>query len=149
MQIHQLSLFIENRPGQLSLPVKLLADAGIDIRTLALAETKDYGILRLIVADWPRAKQVLEQGGCVVKVTEVLAIEVPDRPGGLRDVLTILDRAHLNIEYMYAFTAGRADKAVLIFRFDRPEVAITALQAEGVTVVVDDEIRARYGEAAR
>jgi hypothetical protein len=147
MQIHQLSLFIENKSGQLNLPVKLLAKAGIDLRTLALADTKDFGILRLIVSDWQRARVVLEDGGCVVKVTEVMAIEVPDRPGGLSEVLSVLDEGRVGIEYMYAFASGRAGKAIMIFRFDHPEKAIEALQKAGVNVVGGDEIRARLGES--
>ncbi len=146
MLIHQLSLFVENRPGQIHIPVKLLAAAGIDLRTLALADAKDFGILRLIVSDWQKAKAVLEKNGRVVKVTEVVAIEVPDRPGGLSDVLEVLDSRQLGIEYMYAFAPGRAEGAVMIFRFDRPQEAIEVLQAAGVNVVGSAEIRARLGE---
>jgi hypothetical protein len=146
MLIHQLSLFVENRPGQINSRVELLARAGIDLRTLALADTKDFGILRLIVSDWRKAKSVLEQGGHVVKVTEVVAIEVPDRPGGLSEVLRVLDGRQIGIEYMYAFAPGRAEDAVMIFRFDRPDAAIEALQAAGVNVVGGAGIRARLGE---
>jgi hypothetical protein len=143
MKLHQLSLFVENRPGQLSTPCRLLAEAKVDIRTLSLAETQDYGILRLIVSDWEKGKRVLEQAGCVVKVTEVVGIEVPDRPGGLSQVLDTLDRAKVNIEYMYAFTWGRGDKAVMIFRFDQPDAAIAALQAAGVSLVGSNEVTGR------
>jgi hypothetical protein len=146
MLIHQLSLFVENRPGQLHEPLKVLAQAGIDLRTLALADTKDFGILRLIVSDWERAKAVLEADGRVVRVTEVVAIEVPDRPGGLSHVLETLARHQLGIEYMYAFAPGRAASAVMIFRFDKPKEAIEALQAAGVNVVGSEEIRGRLGE---
>ena len=143
MKIHQLSLFIENRPGQLTLPVRLLAEAGIDIRTLALADTKDYGILRLIVNDWQKAKGALEAGGCVVKVTEVVGIEVPDRPGGLDGVLKVLEGGRVNIEYMYAFPFGRQGQAVMIFRFDKPDEAIVCLQAAGVNVIASVEVYSR------
>ncbi len=140
MKLHQLSLFVENRPGQLNTPCRLLADAGIDIRTLSMSETQDYGILRLIVSDWEKAKRVLEGAGRVVKVTEVVGLEVPDRPGGLSQVLDTLDRAKINIEYMYAFTWGRGDKAVMIFRFSEPDAAIVALKAAGVNLVASNEV---------
>jgi hypothetical protein len=146
MLIHQLSLFVENRPGQLHEPLKVLAKAGIDLRTLALADTKDFGILRLIVSDWQQAKAVLEADGRVVRVTEVVAIEVPDRPGGLSEILETLALRQLDIEYMYAFAPGRSSSAVMIFRFDKPKEAIEALQAAGVNVVGSDDIRGRLGE---
>ncbi len=85
--LKQLSLFLENRPGQIKLPCQALGKAGIDILTLSLADTQQFGILRLIVKEWERAKRVLEEAGCVVNVTDVLAVEVPDRPGGLGEVL--------------------------------------------------------------
>ena len=136
MKIHQLSLFLENQPGRLKAPCKVLADAGIDIVTLALADTQQFGILRLIVKDWQRARAVLEAAGSVVNVTEVLAIEVGDRPGGLLAVLDVLDRAGLDIEYMYAFTAGpRTRRATLVFRFEDPDAAIPVLAEHGVNVV--------------
>lgn len=83
MTVKQLSVFLENKPGALSTPCRLLADAGVNIQTFALADTQQFGILRLVVHEWERAKQVLEQNGFVVKVTEMVALEVPDRPGGL------------------------------------------------------------------
>jgi hypothetical protein len=133
MKHHQLSLFLENQPGQIVEPCRVLAEAGIDIRTLTLADTERFGILRLIVSDWARAAVVLEKAGYVVNVTEVVAIEVSDRPGGLTEVLQALDG--INVEYMYAFPFGRGDKAVLIFRFDQPDAAIERLRAAGVSVV--------------
>ena len=149
MKIHQLSVFIENRPGQLSFPCKLLSENGIDIRTLSLADTKDFGILRLIVNDWNKAKGVLEDGGCVVKITEVVGIEVPDRPGGLSQVLSVIDQAGINIEYMYAFTWGRAGKAIMIFRFDRPDDAISVLQKAGMNIVGSADVVTSLGESGQ
>ncbi|AXA35717.1 MAG: ACT domain-containing protein [Candidatus Hydrogenedentota bacterium] len=140
MKTHQLSVFLENRPGQLSIPCRALAQAGINILTLSLADTQQFGILRLIVKDWQRAKQVLEKAGCVVNVTEVLAIEVPDKPGGMANILEVLEKAGLNIEYMYAFTFRRGDKAVLVFRFDDPDQAIRTLQENGINVVGSVEL---------
>ena len=135
MKLKQLSLFLENKPARLKTPCKALADAGINILTLSLADTQQFGILRLLVEDWEKGKRVLEQAGCVVNVTEVVAVEVEDRPGGLASLLDVIERAGINIEYMYAFTFGRGDKAVMIFRFDAPDAAIEALQQSGINPV--------------
>ena len=135
MKIHQLSLFLENKPGRLIEPCRLLSGAGINIRTLSVADTQQFGILRMIVSDWQKAAAVLQEAGCVFKVTEVLAVEVPDRPGGLAGVLELFENSGVNIEYMYAFTFGRQDKAVLIFRFDQPDEAIRKLQGAGINVL--------------
>ena len=135
MKLHQLSVFSENKPGHMIAPCSLLAREGIDIRALSLADTQRFGILRMIVSDWSRAKELLETGGLVVKVTEVLAVEVPDRPGGLVEVLEAFEGSTINIEYMYAFPVGRGDKAVLIFRFDLPDAAIERLQEKGINVL--------------
>ena len=135
MKIHQVSVFLENKPGQLRMACDVLAKAGINMVTLSLADTAQFGILRLIVQEWQKAKTVLEKAGCVVKITEVLAIEVGDRPGGLSQVLEIVDRAGLNIEYMYAFTEKRGDRAMLVFRFTDPDAALQVLQGGGINVV--------------
>ena len=135
MKIHQLSLFLENKPGRLSALCQALADEGINILTHSLADTAQFGILRLIVRNWEKAKAGLERIGAVVDVTEVVAVEVADRPGGLAELLAILERAGVNIEYMYAFTFRRGDKAAMIFRFEDPDAAIAALQAKGVNVI--------------
>jgi hypothetical protein len=135
MKIHQLSLFLENRPGQLIEPCRILANAGIDIRTLTLADTQQFGILRLIVSDWQAGTAALRDAGYVTNLTEVVAVEVPDRPGGLAELLELLDGSRVNIEYMYAFTFGRVDRAVLIFRFDDPDRALELLAAARINVV--------------
>jgi hypothetical protein len=135
MKIHQLSLFLENQPGQVINPCRVLARAGIDVRTLSLADTAQFGILRLIVSDWKNAAAILEQAGYAVNVTEVVALEVPDRPGGLAELMDLLEASGINVEYMYAFPFGRGGRAVLIFRFDRPDAAIERLQAAGINVV--------------
>ena len=140
MKLKQLSLFLENKPGALSAPVKLLADAKINLLTLSIAEAQQYGILRLIVRDWQAAKKLLEKNGLLVKVTDVLAIEVPDRPGGLADVLVVLEEAGINLEYMYAFTLKGEGKGLLLFGFDDPDKAIRALQKKKISVVGDAEL---------
>jgi hypothetical protein len=148
MKIRQLSLFLENRPGQLRVPVKVLGDAGIDILTMSLADTQQFGILRLVVRDWEKAKRLLEGAGVVVNVTEVLAVDVPDRPGGLAGVLEAFEKAGLGIEYMYAFAASRVrgKYATLVFRLDEPDRAATALAAQGVKLVSSEELFARAEE---
>ena len=135
MKIQQLSLFAENKPGTIIAPCRLLAQEGINIRALSLADTQRYGILRMIVSDWQKATRLLESHGFLVKVTEVLAVEVPDRPGGLAQILGIFEGTTINIEYMYAFPFGSGDKAVLIFRFGDPDAAIERLQAAGINVL--------------
>ncbi len=145
MKIHQLSLFLENRPGAAAEPVRLLAAQGVNIRTLMLADTSEFGILRLIVSDWRKADALLTAAGFVVNVTEVLAVEVADRPGGLAEVIEAFENTPINIEYMYAFTFGRQDKAVLIFRFDKPDEAIARLREAGLNLVESVEV---YGGLA-
>lgn len=142
MKLQQLSLFLENRPGRLEAPLAVIADAGINILTLSLADTAQFGILRLIVRDWERAKRLLEEAGWVVNLTEVVAVDVPDRPGGLVEALRILEEANINIEYMYAFSLRRGDKAILIFRFEDPDRAVQVLTERGMHVVDAEELMA-------
>jgi hypothetical protein len=147
MKIRQLSLFLENRPGQLRVPAKVLGDAGIDILTMSLADTQQFGILRLVVKDCDRAKKALEAAGIVVNVTEVLAVDVPDRPGGLASVLEAFEKADLGVEYMYAFGAARArgEYATLLFRLEDPDRAAKVLASHGVKLVPSEELFARAG----
>jgi hypothetical protein len=140
MKLKQLSLFLENKPGALSGPVKLLAGANINILTLSIAEARQYGILRLVVRDWAGAKKLLEKNGLVVKVTDVLAIEVPDQPGGLARVLVALEKAGINLEYMYPFSLKHDSKGLLLFRFDDPDKAIGVLQKSKINVVGNAEL---------
>ena len=135
MRIPQLSLFIENQPGRLVAPCRLLADAGINIVTLSLSDSQHFGVLRLVVREWQRAREVLEKAGFVVAVTEVLAIEVTDQPGGLADLLALFATMGINVDYMYAFTSRLGTRAVLVFRFDNLDAAITALTRAGINPV--------------
>jgi hypothetical protein len=140
MKLQQLSLFLENRPGRLGAPLEILGGAGINLMTLSLADTAQFGILRLIVREWEKAKRLLEEAGWVVNITEVVAVDVLDRPGGLANALKALEGAGLNIEYMYAFSLRRGDKAILIFRFEDPDTAIDQLVKAGLHVVGPDEL---------
>lgn len=135
MKIPQISVFVENKPGHLNIPCRLLAQAGINIVTLSVADVQQFGVLRLIVRQWQRAKEVLEAAGLAVAVTEVLAVEVPDQPGGLADLLDIFHQAGINVEYMYAFAARLGNRAVLVFRFDKLDAAIAALTRAGINPV--------------
>ncbi len=140
MKLRQLSLFLENRPGALRLPCQVLGQAGIDILTLSLADTQQFGILRVVVKDDVRARKVLEDAGCVVKVTDVLAVEVPDRAGGLADMLGAFEGTGLSIEYIYPLVAGHRGKtAVLILRVEDPERAAALLGGRRIRVLTREE----------
>ena len=140
MRIRQISIFLENKPGQLSAICRDLADAGINIATLSLADTADFGIVRMIVDDHEKAKDVLAEKGHVVNVREVIAVCVPDRPGGMAEVMQVLDKGGANIEYSYAFAFHRGEKAVLVFRFDDNNKAESALKTAGYTTLGEDEV---------
>ncbi len=135
MKVKQLSLFLENKLGSLSRPVKLLAKAKLNILTLCIADTQQFGILRFVVRDWEKAKAVLEKDGFVVKVSDIVAIEVANEPGGLANILLALEAARVNVEYMYGFTLRAEGKGVLAFRFDDPDGAIASLLKAGINPI--------------
>ena len=145
MYIQQLSLFVENKSGGLVAPCRVLAERGINVVTLSLADTRNYGILRLIVEDWQAAKQALVEADFVVNTTEVLAVEVADRPGGLLELLRTIDASHTGIEYMYAFPSSADGRAVMVFRFEDTERAAAALRAAGVSPMAPLELFRRVG----
>ena len=146
MKLRQLSLFLENRPGALRLPCQALGEAGIDILTMSLADTQQFGILRVVVKEEERARKVLEAAGCVVKVTDVLAVEVPDRAGGLADMLGVFEGSGLSVEYIYPLVAGHRGKtAVLILRVEDPDRAAGLLKARDVRVLSREEAFAAVG----
>lgn len=140
MKVKQLSLFLENEPGALSRPVKLLAKARLNILTLSVADTQQFGILRLIVQDWEKAMRLLKRAGFVVKVTDIVAIEVSDAPGSLSSILEALEKTHVNLEYMYGFTQREEKKGMLVFRFDDPDRAIEALLKKKINPVRSVEL---------
>jgi len=141
MRIRQISIFLENKPGQLSTICRDLSDAGINIATLSLADTSDFGIVRMIVDDHEKAKTVLAEKGHVVNVREVIAVCVPDRPGGMAEVMQVLDKSDANIEYSYAFSFHKGEKAVLVFRFADNAKAEAALKAAGYTTLGEEEVK--------
>ena len=135
MKVEQISIFIENKSGRLAEVTRILGEESINIRALSLADTSDFGILRLIVNDREKAKAVLKEKGFTVSKTEVVAVEVPDHPGGLYRILQTLDSGAINVEYMYAFVERCGENAVIIFRFDETERAITTLQRQGFNIL--------------
>jgi len=142
MTINQLSVFIENKEGKLAELTSTLAREGVDIRAMSVADTQDFGILRLIVSDCDRAINVLKEAGCVVSVTQVLAVAIPDAPGSLAKVSHILADNHISIEYMYAFITRRQEAAYVVFRVADNQAAAELLTANGVKLATAADIDA-------
>lgn len=142
MNVEQISIFLENKSGRLAEVTGVLSEAGINIRALSLADTADFGILRLIVNDTEKARQVLKDNGFTVEKTRVVAIEVPDKPGGLATILDTIKDEGINVEYMYAFVQKSGQNAIVIFRFDEFEKAIDILQKAGVKTLEGEELYA-------
>jgi hypothetical protein len=140
MKVEQISVFLENRAGRLAEVTKTLAENQINIRALSLADTSDFGILRLIVTDNEKAKDALKAKGFTVGRTNVVAAEVGDQPGGLHTILEMLNAGGVNVEYMYAFVTQSGRNAILIFRFDRTDQAIEVLQKNSVRILSGKEL---------
>ena len=140
MKAEQLSIFIENRPGRLAEVVAALAESGVNLRALSLADTLEFGVLRLITDRPEEARKALSAKGFTAQVTEVLAVEVPDKPGGLARILTAFAAADVNVEYMYAFVGQMAGGAVVIFRLDDLERGLAAIPPEAGRVIPKAEI---------
>ncbi|ACL03400.1 MULTISPECIES: ACT domain-containing protein [Desulfatibacillum] len=140
MQAEQISIFIENKAGRLAEVARILSDSDVNIRALSLADTSDFGVLRLIVNHTSRARDVLKDNGFTVRRTSVAAVEVMDQPGGLLAVLDLLNGAGVNIEYMYAYANPPGGNAVMIFRFDRMEDAIELLKNNNMRILEAEEL---------
>jgi len=141
MNIKQISVFLENKPGALYAMTGVLAQNQIDMRALSLAETKDFGIVRIIVDDVYKATTVLKEAGYIHSITPVLGVAIDDVPGGLNRVLQVLTDAKVNVEYMYAFLGGKkADHAYMVFRVENNEAATAALAARGIKTVEQEEM---------
>ena len=143
MAIQQISVFLENKPGTLAEMTGVLANANIDMRALSFAETKDFGIARMIVNDVYEASNVLKDAGFVSSLTPVVGALIPDEPGGLNKILQVFTNEKVNIEYMYAFLGGEAGKAYMLFRVgkDMEKTAEAALSAKGIRLVTQEEIK--------
>lgn len=140
MKVEQISIFIENKSGRLAEITRVLGESGINIRALSLADTSDFGILRLLVDKVEAAKAVLKEKGFTVSKTEVVAVEVPDQPGGLSAILQVLDANRINVEYMYAFVEQCGGNAVIIFRFDDTDQAIAKLSANKFNILSGEHL---------
>jgi hypothetical protein len=140
MKLKQISVFMENRRGRLAEVARTLGNASINIRALSLADTSDFGILRLIVNEPEQALKILKDNGYTVRDTEVIAVEVDDQPGGLAEILAALAKADINVEYMYAFVEKSQNKAVLVFRFENLPKAVSALQEGDIRVLSGEEV---------
>ncbi len=139
MSVEQISIFLENKAGRLAEVTTILADAGVNIKALALADTSEFGILRLIVDKREVAQTVLKNNGVTVRLTHVVAVEVSHTPGGLNRILQILQAQGINVEYMYGFPYQKAE-AVILFRFNKPEVAMDVLRQAGVRIFTSEEL---------
>ncbi len=142
MKVDQLSIFLENRSGRLAEVTRLLSENSVNIRALSLADTSDFGILRLIVSDFDKAKAKLKENGFTVGRTSVVAVEVDDQPGGLHHILTLLQDQGINVEYMYAFVQQSGKNAIIIFRFDRTDQAIEILNKNNITTIPGEKLYA-------
>ncbi len=142
MFVKQLSVFLENTSGSLAGFTKLLGDNGFDLMSLSIADTTDFGILRAIVADYKRADALLTEAGYSVKITDVLAVSIADRPGSLADVLSVLSAHDIGLEYLYSFFRNHGDHALIIIRVDRPDEAAKVLQNAGVKMLSQEDLQA-------
>lgn len=140
MKITQISIFLENRKGRLFDVCAMLGKNKINIRALNIAETEEFGILRIVVDKPAEAVKALKENGFVAHLTDIVAVEVADQPGGLADILKILTENDLNVEYMYGFVERSEDKAMLVFRFDDPDKAIAVLQQHKIKIIGSKDI---------
>ncbi|MDI6451096.1 ACT domain-containing protein [Anaerobaca lacustris] len=140
MKITQISVFLENRKGRLYDVCTLLGDHGVNIRALTIAETESFGVLRIVVDKCDAAVKLLRDNGFVANFTDVVAVEVPDRPGGLAAVLKVFAENDVNVEYMYGFVEKHSDKALLVFRFEDAEAAQQVLARHSISIITSKEI---------
>ena len=140
MKLKQISIFLENRKGRLLKALNILSMANINIRALSIADTSEFGILRMIVPEPEMAKEILEEANFVVKMNDVIAVGVSDEPGGLESILEALNKSNINIEYLYAFVEKKRDNAIVVIRTENIEEGIKALESDGITVLSSKEV---------
>jgi len=140
-EIKQISLFVENRPGRMAKVSKTLSDAGVNIRALTIAEAGDFGIIRMVVNNPEKGYGVLRDKGFTVSMTDVLAVEMKDAPGGLYEIVNTLGENKINVDYAYAFVTAKAQKAMLILRVDDIIRARQVLDAKGIKIASEEEIK--------
>ncbi|MFA6012192.1 MAG: ACT domain-containing protein [Desulfobacteraceae bacterium] len=141
MRVIQISIFLENTGGRIAEATSILAEAGINIRAMSLADTTDFGVLRLIVSDVDKAEKALKDKGFTVGKTNVVAVQVEDKPGGLHTILNILAQAEINVEYIYALLK-EGNNAVMIFRFDNTDNALRVLEANNIKIFSGEDVYA-------
>ena len=140
MKIKQLSIFLQNRMGSLSKPLEVLSDADVNIRAMCMADTSEFGILRLVVDNPEKGKEALEENNFLVKITEIIGVEMNDTPGGLTSVLKVIKDNEIDLEYLYAFTHEKAGKAILLLHADDIDELISALKEKDIVIVPSDEV---------
>ena len=139
MAIKQLSIYVENKPGEMAKVVRAISGAGINIRAMSLADTKDFGVLRLIVSDPDKMKEILAED-TIVTTTQVIAVEMDDKEGALYNVLRVLEENNINVEYMYAFTGTVPNKAYVVLRVDDLAEAESILTAKGIPMLTEENM---------
>ena len=140
MKLKQISVFLENRKGRLWKALNILSEAKINIRALSIADTSEFGILRIIVPEPEKAKNILEESNFVVKVNDVIAVSISDEPGGLDSVLEALNKLDINVEYLYAFVEKKGKNAIVVIRTEDIDAGINALEKGGITVLPSEEV---------
>ena len=140
MKIKQLSIFLQNKMGSLSKPLEILSNADVNIRAMCMADTSEFGILRLVVDDPLKGKEALEENNFLVKITEIIGVEMNDAPGGLTSVLKIIKDNEIDLEYLYAFTHEKAGKAILLLHSDDIDELISALEKNDIVIVPAEEV---------
>ena len=141
MFVKQISVFLENTKGSLSRLTRLLSKGGVDLIALSIADTENYGIMRCIVSDTEKGVKIMREAGYVARLTDVLAVSVPDRPGGLTDVLTLLNAADISVEYLYSFVRNSGSHALVIFRLNDNDRGAKVLQEGDITLLTQEEVR--------
>ena len=140
MKIKQLSIFLQNRMGSLSKPLEVLTVADVNIRAMCMADTSEFGILRLVVDDPEKGKEALEQKNFLVKMTEIIGVEMNDSPGGLTSVLNTIKENNIDLEYLYAFTHEKEGKAILLLHADDIDELIDVLEKNNMTITPAEEV---------
>lgn len=135
MAVKQISVFVENTSGRLAEVTRLMADIGVNLRAISVADTADFGILRILVDDHEKAVEAFKENGFTAKLTEVIGVEVPDRPGGLAEVMDLFDREKVNIEYLYSSLERNVDRAVVIFKVEDVEHGLRICEQHNLTMI--------------
>ena len=141
MFVKQISVFLENTKGSLVRLTRLLSKAGVDLIALSIADTENYGIMRCIVSDTEKGVKIMREAGYVARLTDVLAVSVPDRPGGLTDILTLLNAADISVEYLYSFVRNSGSHALVIFRLNDNDHGVRVLQEGDIELLTQEQVR--------